>query len=112
MNVAPSVLFQAQFASDSAVTVFTCPAGKTTIIDKLTGMNTDSGSQTLTVYLVKSTNSVQAFNAVVKAIAIAAGVLKDFTELQNHILADGDSIQIVSSVASKIVIRGSGRICG
>lgn len=111
MNVAPVVLCDAQLVPTSTTKVYTAPAGKTTIVDKFTGTNTDSGTRTLTVYLVKSGGVPVAANTIM-VFGIGAGVTKDFTELQNQILAPGDAIIVQADTGAKVVVRGSGRECG
>ncbi len=108
MTVTPNPLFQAQQIPNSNTTVYTSPASTTTIIDKITVYNGDSGSQTLTMYLVPSGQSAGA-SYLVAIISMSAGQTVDFTQAQNQILAAGDFITLNASVASKIVARGSGR---
>lgn len=109
MSITAKNLIASKYASDSDHTEYTAAAGTHTIIDKFTATNTDSGSQSLTVNLVPSGGSVSASNLVIKAKSISAGATADITELQNQILNPGDFISVVASVASKVVIRSSGR---
>lgn len=108
MSVAAAKLFDAQYAQTPASTLFT--AASVTILDKVTATNTDAGSQTLTVYLVPNGGSPGGSNTIYSALSLTAGTEVDLTALQNQILAAGDSIQMLASVASKIVVRGSGRV--
>lgn len=109
MTVTAKNLVGSQFVTNADATIYTAPPSVKTIIDKLTGTNTDASAQTLTLRLVPSGQSAGTSNTILSAFSIAAGVTKDFTELQNHILSPGDFISVVASVASKIVIRASGR---
>ena len=109
MAVTPKPLINSKFASNSNTTEYTTPSNTRTIIDKFTATNTDSGAVTLSVHIVESGASVGDSKLVIKTHSIAAGATKDFSELQNHILAPGDFISCVASVASKVVIRACGR---
>jgi len=109
MSTTLKPLINAQFGVAAGSTLYTAPAAKTTIIDKFTATNTDVAARTLSVSIVASAGVQSAANRVVYQKSIAAGVTDDLTELQNHILATGDSIYVVPEVDSKIVIRASGR---
>lgn len=109
MSVTPKCIIDAVYAASSDTVVYTAPGGTKTIIDKFTATNTDAGSQTLNVNIIPSAGSVGASNLVIDALPIATLVTKDFSELQNQILNPGDKISVKASIASKIVIRGSGR---
>jgi len=109
MTVTAKALIQAKYAANTNTTEYTSPASTRTIIDKLTATNTDASARTLDIYIVPSGGAAGGSNQVIQTHSIAAGAIKDFTELQNHILATGDFIVIAASVASKVVIRASGR---
>lgn len=109
MTVTAKTLINAKYAGNSLTTEYTTPANTRTIIDKLTATNTDSGAQTVDIHLVPTGNSATAANKIIQEVSIASKATRDFTELQNQILSAGDFISIVASVASKVVIRGSGR---
>lgn len=109
MSVTPKKLIASKYASNSANTEYTVPTAKTTIIDKFTATNTDASAQTVTINIVPSGDTAGAANTIISAYSIAAGAIKDFTEIQNHILAAGDFISVTASAASKVVIRSSGR---
>jgi hypothetical protein len=109
MSIIAKKLIASHYASVAATTEYTCPASTNTIIDKFTATNTDVGAQMITVYLVPSGGTAGASNTIISALPLSAGQTKDFSELQNHILNAGDFISVFVSVASKIVIRASGR---
>lgn len=109
MSVTAKTLVNAAFAANSDTIVYTVPTGLRTIIDKFTATNTDGSSQTLNVNLIPSSGSVGDSNLIMDATSIATLATKDFTELQNQILSAGDKISVNASVASKIVVRASGR---
>ena len=107
----PVVLVPSVYALNSQTTMYAVPAGTTTIIDKFTATNNDSGAHTLSVNLVPSGSSAGATNLIIDAISVGASTCLDITELQNQILAAGDIISVVASSSSNIVIRASGRQC-
>lgn len=109
MTVTAKCLLEAKFASDSATTEYTAPLNTKAIIDKFTATNTDSGAVTITIYIVPSGGSASDSNMIVKTKSISAAETFDFSVLQNQILNTGDFIRVVASVASKMVIRISGR---
>lgn len=109
MSVVAKPLAQAQYAPSSASTIYTAPGGTRTIVDKFSATNTDSSSRTLTVYIVQAGGSVGAGSTITSAKSIAAGASVDCEEMKNQILGPGDFIAVEASVASKVVVRISGR---
>lgn len=110
MSVVARTLVNAAYATNADTVVYTVPGSTTVIIDKFTATNTDGGSQTLSVNLIPNGGTVGGSNLVMDATSMATTVTKDFTELQNQILSSGDQISVNASVASKIVVRVSGRV--
>jgi len=108
-TVTAKCLVESAYAASSATTVYTSPAATTTIIDKFTATNTDSGAHTITVYLVPSGGTAGGSNTITSAYSIAAGTAVELTELKNHVLATGDFISAFADSASKVIIRASGR---
>lgn len=110
MSITAKPLFSAKYAADTTPnTEYTTPSGKRTIVDKFTATNTDTATQTISINIVANTGSNGADNLIVKNKSIIAGATADLTEMQNQILASGDFIDVVASIADKIVIRASGR---
>lgn len=109
MTVTAKALIDAKFAASSDTTEYTVSANTRVIIDKFTATNTDGSSQTITVNLVKTGTSVASSNLVVSVKSIATNVTSDLSELQNQILNAGDFVSVKASIASKVVIRMSGR---
>ncbi len=109
MSVTNKTLIDAKYAANSLTTEYTTPALTTTIIDKFTATNTDSSARTIDVHLVPSGGSADATNKVTAALSIGIGASVDVPEMKNHVLETGDFISVVASVASKVVIRASGR---
>lgn len=109
MSVIAKPLINSKFASDSAESEYEAPSNTRTIVDKFTATNTHASAVTLTVYIVPSGGSAGASNTIIKAQSLAASETADLTELKNQILDAADTIDVVASVADKIVIRASGR---
>lgn len=109
MTVTPKTLIESKYAASSEATEYAVPTATTTIIDKFTATNTDTGSQSLTVYIVPNGGAFGGSNKIMSAKSISAGATYDFTELKNQILGAGASIVTVASAASKVVQRASGR---
>ena len=113
-TVTAKALVAAQYAAASATTEYTVPSSTRTIIDKFTVTNTDSSARTLTVYLVPNGQVVGDEYMIIDALTVpdsatTSGAVLDITELKGHVLESGDTIQVLGSVASKLVIRCSGR---
>jgi hypothetical protein len=111
MAVTAMNLIEAKYASNSDTTEYTAPTGTRTIIDKFTATNVDASARTISINIVSSGGSVGSSNLIMKTTSISAGDTYDFTEIQNQILNEGDSISCVASAGSAIVIRASGREC-
>lgn len=109
MTVSAKCLIDARYAQSSAAIEYVAFSAKA-IIDKFTATNTDSSARTISIYIVPSSGSYGPENQIVKDKSIDVGATYGFdSEMQNQILNSGDSIVVVASVASKVVIRTSGR---
>lgn len=109
MSVTAKALINARFAQSATTSEYTAPVSTHVIIDKFTATNADSSARTLSVYIVPSGASAASSNGVVLNLSIAAGATVDITSLQNQILNPGDSVAIVASAGTTIVVRMSGR---
>lgn len=109
MSVTARTIISAKFAGAVSAVEYTVPSGKKAILDKFTATNTDSATQTVSVHLVPNGGSAAPSNLITSLRSMAAGASIELPELKNHILESGDSIAVVASIASKIVIRSSGR---
>lgn len=109
MTVTAKNLIEAKFAQNTDHTEYTAPANTHTIIDKFTATNIDTGAQTISINLVPSGGAVGASNLIIDGKSLSGGVTWDFTEMVSQILNTGDSISVLASAASKMVIRSSGR---
>ncbi len=106
MTITATPLIGAQHAPNAQTTLYTSAVGVRTIIDKFTGHATLAG--TLTVNLVTSAGAAAATN-VIAAKTFTLGEEYTFPEVVGHILAPGDFISVISTVAAAIVVRSSGR---
>ena len=111
MTVTPACLIPAQYAPASQTALYTVPAGATVIIDSLTATNTDASTRTVTINLVPSGGAVDPNNLISDAVSITASANNVFAEMKSQILQAGDAIYVEASVASKVVVRASGRVC-
>lgn len=109
MTVTAKALINAKYASSGGTVEYTAPLNTRTIIDKFTATNTDGSARTITVNVVPSGSAAGGSNTLTSAFSIAAGAAVELTELKNHILSTGDFLSVFASIASKVVIRASGR---
>lgn len=108
MTIIPKALIEAKYSSNSAIVDYTS-TGVTTIIDKFTATNVDSGAQTLSIWIVPSGGVFGTDRQILKQLSFSAGETKDLSELRNQIIMSGGVIYTQASVANAIVIRMSGR---
>lgn len=109
MSITAKPLIDAQFAPVSLDLMYSTPGNARTIIDKFTATNTNAATQTVTIHLVKSGDAAGASNIVTSAHSLTTGQSAELPELKNHILGPSDSVWVVASLASAIVVRASGR---
>ncbi len=109
MTVTAKTLIESHYAGVGNVVEYTVPQDTTTIIDKFTATNTDGSARTITVNLTPNGVATSGANAITSAFSISAGASVELTELKNHILSAGDLINVIASIANKVVIRASGR---
>lgn len=108
MTITAKNLAQAQFAPATDTVIYTA-TDVTTIVDKFIAANTDSSTRTITVNIIPSGGSVGGQNIITSALSLTAGQSLDLPEQKNQILNPGDMISVKASVASKVVVRVSGR---
>ncbi len=107
ITVTPSRLAQGQRPNAEAA-IYTCPANSKVIITSAVFTNTDTGAQTMTVYVVPSGGSALAATTVIDAQPMATLSAYVSPELANQVLAAADSIHGVASAAAKITYTRSG----
>lgn len=107
--VAPKVLVEGQaLSAASAALYYTAPANITTIIKKVTFANSDGGAARLvTAYIVPSGQGAGPSNIIVDARNVGPIQTYEAFEMENHVLAPGDSIWALCD-ANPVSIRVSG----
>lgn len=108
MAVNVTVLIQPKDAEISQTTQYTASVVRT-IIDKFTATNYSAAAATISVNLVTVATLAGNSNLVVKTKSLAAGETYTFPEIVGHVLAPGDFISTIASVAAAVSIRASGR---
>lgn len=108
MSVNTRPLFTSVYAPATETTLYQSAAGTHTIIDKLTGYNSNASAVLLTIKLVQSGGTAGASHVVVSK-SLAAGETYTFPEVVGHTLEPGGFVSMVAATASAIVVRASGR---
>jgi hypothetical protein len=108
MPVLVKTLIQSKQAENAQTTQYTATNCKT-VIDKFTATNTSASNVTLSVNLVASGGSAGVSNLIVDSRAIAPDETYTFPELVGQVLEPGGLISTISSAATALTIRASGR---
>ena len=108
MAATVKVLIPSKLVENAQTTQYT-PVLCSAVIDKFTVTNTSAAPAAFSCNLVTAGGSAGAANLLVKAQTLIAGEVYLCPELIGHTLAVGDSISTLSSVASALVVRASGR---
>lgn len=108
MAVTVAVIIPPKVAENTQFTQYTS-TGLTTLIDKFTATNYSANPASLSINLVKSGGAAADDNLIVKAKTLQAGETYTFPEIVGAALATGDFISTLSSAATAITIRASGR---
>ncbi len=108
MSVTVKALVQSKQAEAAQTTQYTATNCKT-VIDKFTATNVVATNITISVNLVPSGNVAGTSNLVVNARTVAPGETYTFPELVGQVLESGGFISTLTSAASSLVIRSSGR---
>lgn len=108
MTVTATVLVPAKSVELAQTTQYTS-TGVTTIIDKFTATNYAATAQTISVNLVTATDTPGNSNLIVKTKTLQPGETYTFPELVGQVLSVGAFISTVTSAASSINMRVSGR---
>jgi hypothetical protein len=104
----PKRLIEGAQLTVAAAVYYTAPANGKALLKKLTLTNTSAAAVTVTLYLVVAAGAAAAGNMLVQARSIAAGATYDCTEVVNHILEAGGTIQALASAATAVTIMASG----
>lgn len=86
----------------TAAAIYTSPAGVWTQIAKLSCLNTDSVTRTVSFYLVPSGGAAITATLLVSAKAISAGESWNDPTMYGHVLNPGDAIWASASVAAVV----------
>lgn len=108
MAVTAKQLITSKLAEASQTTQYTA-INATAIIDKFTATNTGASDQTLSVNLVAFGGSAGTANLIVDARVIAPGETYTFPELVGHVIGSGGFISTLSSTATDLTMKASGR---
>jgi hypothetical protein len=108
MTVTAKPIIAAKYAENAQTTQYTAINCRTTI-DKFTATNVSAANVNFSVNIVTSGGSAGTTNLVMKTRAIAPGECYTCPELVGHSLEPSGFISTLSSAASAIVIRASGR---
>jgi len=105
-------LFEGALLTTSATVLYTAPANTRTLLGKLTLTNISGSSASVTIYIVPRGGTPGTSNEIWKTLTIPAGgnntECRDVTEIVNHVLEAGDSLQALASANSAITARLSG----
>lgn len=108
MSVTSKPLYTAAYLAATDTPLYTVGSGVRTILDKVTAYNSDSAARLVTFNLVPNGGSVGASNVIVSK-SLAAGETYTFPEVVGHVLEAGGVLSGVAAVATKVVVRVSGR---
>ena len=109
MAVTVVLIIPAKLAEDAQTAQYTS-SNAVTVIDKFTGTNTSANNETISVNIVPSGGTAADENLIVDTRTIAPQETYTFPELVGHALVNGSSISTISSSATAIVIRATGRV--
>lgn len=108
MSVTVKVFIPAKQAESSQTTQYTATNCKA-IIDKFTVTNTTAGNVTIGVNLVTLAGSATSANLIIDTRTIASKETYTCPELVGQALESGGFISTISSAATSLTIRSSGR---
>lgn len=108
MTVSAAVLTPSTQLTASAAAIYTSQTRGTAMIKRAVFTNTDTVSQTITVYRVASGGSAGATNIVIDAYSLTAGQAYVAPELSNMVLAGGDAIYAKASAGAVVNVTMSG----
>ena len=106
--VNPVRLIEGVTLASSNGTLFTVQANAQVIIKKITITNSDTVAHTATLYLVPNGGTAGVQYLVLDARPIAGLSTYDVTEVQNHVLMAGDTIQGFADDGTHSQLQASG----
>lgn len=109
MTTTAKTLIAAKQAENAQTVQYTAPTGTRAILDKFTATNTSAAAASLSVNLITAGDGSGNQNLIVKAKTLGPGETYTFPEIVGHVLEAGGAISTISSAATSITIRASGR---
>jgi len=92
----------------SVATYYTVPTNVVTVIRALTIANSSTNARTVDIHIVSSGDSADTSNIVINDIAVASEETKSISDLVNHVLDEGDTVQVSQDAGTDLVIVASG----
>lgn len=92
----------------AAAAYVTAAANTTVIIKNATFTNTNAAARTITVHRVPSAGAAGLGNRIISAFSLSAGQAYVAPECANLVLAPGETLQALASVAGDVNIAVSG----
>ena len=110
MQAVPVQIIEPQAISYTLTSYYASPAGKKTIISKLTFTNHGADAEAIDVHIVPAGDSATNANKVVSAKLIDANEAWPAYQLEGHVMKPGDAIHCKTGTAEStdIVVMGSG----
>lgn len=108
MPFVPVVMVAGSELTNAAVTYYTCPALKKTVIQSATAINTTSADHTVTVHRVPSGGTASNTNKLISARTLGPGEAYQCPELLGKVLGYGDTIQALADAGTSISLQIAG----
>jgi hypothetical protein len=106
---ATSGLLASSFAQSSPTSIYSGPAGVTTVIDSFVVTNTDTVAHDISVWLVPVNSSASTSNQFVTNLSILGGVTASISTLVSQVVGSGGNVVVQSNVSGVVRISLSGR---
>lgn len=103
-----SQIVTSQFVPAAQTTLFTCPAGTVTRIDKLTVSNVDAANHTIAINVVPAGASAGSSNNTTPTQAVLAKGVFNSPNEYGLCLNPGDSLSAIADVGAVLVIAVAG----
>jgi hypothetical protein len=103
-------IITAQYAPSAQTALYLSPTGTWTRIDKLSVTNSSGGAQTISINLIPNGGTATAANLTTNLRAVQPGETWNSPNEYGHVLNPGDSISVIASGASALVIAAAGTV--
>ena len=104
----PKQMIAPQFIPATIGVLYTSPVSAQSKITQISVTNTDSTSQTFSIYLTPGIAAPASYEEVIKSKVLAPNETWMCYPLYSTIIKAGSSIQAISSIADKLIITASG----